>query len=100
MLSDNSTTGGAGGTTTTVSSYAAFSAAAKGDAKKIIIVDGSISGTGSVKIGANTSVLGKAGACTTSQELQRSARDLLTSHDDSHHRHQPEHQGGQECHRP
>jgi pectate lyase len=62
----DSTTGGAGGTTTTVSDFAAFSAAAKGDAKKIIIVSGSISGTGSVKIGANTSVLGKSGACMIS----------------------------------
>ncbi|KAK4151632.1 polysaccharide lyase [Chaetomidium leptoderma] len=63
------TTGGAGGTTTTVSSFAEFSTAAKGDAKKIIIVSGNLSGTGSVKIGANTSVLGKAGASITGINL-------------------------------
>ncbi|KAK4245808.1 polysaccharide lyase [Corynascus novoguineensis] len=63
------TTGGAGGTTTTVSSFAQFSAAAKGDEKKIIIVDGSISGTGSVRVGANTSILGKAGASLTGINL-------------------------------
>ena len=69
MLNNDSTTGGAGGTTTTVTSFAEFSAAAKGDAKKIIIVSGSITGTGSVRVGANTSVLGKAGACKRAQEM-------------------------------
>jgi hypothetical protein len=42
-----------------VSSYIAFSSTAKGDVKKNIIVNSSISGTSSVKIWANTSVLGR-----------------------------------------
>lgn len=63
MLGSDSTTGGAGGTTTTVSSLADLTAAVKGDAKKIVLVSGSITGTGSVKVGANTSLLGKSGAC-------------------------------------
>ncbi|KAH6628190.1 pectin lyase fold/virulence factor [Chaetomium tenue] len=59
------TTGGAGGTTTTVSNLSDLTAAVKGDAKKIVLVSGSISGTGSIKVGANTSLLGKSGASIT-----------------------------------
>ncbi|KAL4884280.1 pectin lyase fold/virulence factor [Aspergillus karnatakaensis] len=54
------TTGGAGGATTTVSSYAEFTAAAKGDEPKIIIVDGPITQEADqVKVGSNTSIIGK-----------------------------------------
>ncbi|KAF1961524.1 pectin lyase-like protein [Byssothecium circinans] len=53
------TTGGRGGSTTTVSSFAEFSAAVSGDAAKIVIVSGSISSSGSVKIGSNKSIIGK-----------------------------------------
>ncbi|KAK4121989.1 polysaccharide lyase family 1 protein [Parathielavia appendiculata] len=63
------TTGGAGGTTTTVSSLPAFSSAVKGDAKKIVYVQGNISGTGSIRVGANTSILGKNGASITGVNL-------------------------------
>ncbi|CAA7269160.1 unnamed protein product [Cyclocybe aegerita] len=56
------TTGGAGGTTTTVSSLAALTAAVSGTSKKIVIVSGTITGNTVVKVGSNTSVLGKSGA--------------------------------------
>ncbi|RDL40281.1 putative pectate lyase A [Venustampulla echinocandica] len=54
------TTGGAGGTTTTVSSFAQFTAAVAGDAKKVVFVSAPItSSVKQVKIGSNTSVIGK-----------------------------------------
>ncbi|GCB24554.1 probable pectate lyase A [Aspergillus awamori] len=54
------TTGGAGGTTTTVSSYAAFTSAVSGDDAKVVYVDGTIKQTADqVKIGSNTSIIGK-----------------------------------------
>ncbi|KAI5778004.1 putative pectate lyase A [Geopyxis carbonaria] len=61
------TTGGSGGTTTTVTTLAQLTAAVTGDAKKIVIVSGTIDASGedegvAVKVGANTSVLGADGA--------------------------------------
>lgn len=54
------TTGGAGGTTTTVSSYATFTSAVSGDNAKVIIVSGSIKEKADqVKVGSNTSIIGK-----------------------------------------
>ena len=54
------TTGGAGGTTTTVSSYAAFTQAVQGDAKKVVIVSGTITQTADqARVGSNTSIIGK-----------------------------------------
>lgn len=54
------TTGGGGGTTTTVSTYAQFTAAVASDAKKVVIVNGAIStAAAQVKIGSNTSIIGK-----------------------------------------
>lgn len=54
------TTGGAGGTTTTVSSYAQFTEAVSSDDAKIVIVDGTITETADqVKVGSNTSIIGK-----------------------------------------
>lgn len=54
------TTGGVGGTTTTVSSYAEFSSAVSGDDAKIIYVDGTIKeAADQVKVGSNTSIIGK-----------------------------------------
>ena len=54
------TTGGAGGTTTTVSSYASFTSAVSGDDAKVVYVDGTIKETADqVKIGSNTSIIGK-----------------------------------------
>lgn len=54
------TTGGAEGTTTTVSTYAQFTAAVSGNAKKVVFLDGQITQTADqVKIGSNTSLIGK-----------------------------------------
>ncbi|KAG0161410.1 hypothetical protein PDIDSM_8944 [Penicillium digitatum] len=54
------TKGGAGGTTTTVSSYAAFTAAVTGNDAKVIIVDGTITEAAKqVRVGSNTSIIGK-----------------------------------------
>jgi pectate lyase len=56
------TTGGSGGTTTTVTSLAALTSAVAGSAKKIVVISGTITGNTVVKVGPNTSVVGKAGA--------------------------------------
>ena len=53
------TTGGKGGATTTVSSFAQFTAAVAGNSAKIVVVSGPITSTGNVKIGGNTSIIGK-----------------------------------------
>ncbi|PVH94729.1 polysaccharide lyase family 1 protein [Periconia macrospinosa] len=53
------TTGGRGGATTTVSSFAQFTAAVAGNNAKIVVVSGPITSTGNVKIGSNTSIIGK-----------------------------------------
>ncbi|PBP26321.1 hypothetical protein BUE80_DR002572 [Diplocarpon rosae] len=54
------TTGGKGGTTTTVSTYAQFTAAVASDEAKIVFVTGTITAsTSQVKVGSNTSILGK-----------------------------------------
>ena len=54
------TTGGSGGTTVTVASFAEFTAAVAGTAKKVVVVSGPITQTAAqVKIGSNTSIIGK-----------------------------------------
>ncbi|PYH88232.1 pectin lyase-like protein [Aspergillus ellipticus CBS 707.79] len=54
------TTGGSGGTTTTVSSYAAFTSAVSGDDAKVVYIDGTITkAADQVKVGSNTSIIGK-----------------------------------------
>lgn len=54
------TTGGAGGTTTTVTSYAEFTAAVTSDDAKVVIVDGTFTqAADQVKVGSNTSIIGK-----------------------------------------
>jgi pectate lyase len=58
------TTGGSGGTTTTVTTLDALTTAVTGATKKIVIISGTITGDAVVKVGNNTSVLGKSGACT------------------------------------
>lgn len=57
-----STTGGIGGSTVTVTSLAALTSAVAGDQAKIVYVSGAISGNTIVKVGSNTSILGKSGA--------------------------------------
>lgn len=60
------TTGGSGGTVTTVTTLAALEAAVAGNAKKIVIISGTLTSTASegyvVKPGSNTSLLGASGA--------------------------------------
>uniref|UniRef100_A0A0W0G9Q2 Pectate lyase domain-containing protein n=1 Tax=Moniliophthora roreri TaxID=221103 RepID=A0A0W0G9Q2_MONRR len=64
------TTGGSGGTQTTLRSLSELQAAVSGDAKKIVIVDGNISGDAVIKVGSNTSVLGAPGATFTGIDLR------------------------------
>ena len=59
-----STTGGSGGPTVTVTTFDQLTAAVQGNAAKIVIVNGAITGSGRVRIGSNTSVLGNPGAST------------------------------------
>ncbi|KAJ7165669.1 pectate lyase [Mycena crocata] len=56
------TTGGSGGTQTTVTTLAALTAAVAGTAKKVVIISGTITGNTVVKVGANTSIIGKTGS--------------------------------------
>ncbi|PPQ74922.1 hypothetical protein CVT24_002999 [Panaeolus cyanescens] len=56
------TSGGSGGTVTTVSTLDALTAAVSGTGKKIVIISGTITGNTVVRVGSNTSVLGKSGA--------------------------------------
>lgn len=53
------TTGGAGGQETTVTSLEELTEAVKGDEAKIVYIDGTIEGAAKVKLGSNTSLLGK-----------------------------------------
>ncbi|MFJ6671292.1 carbohydrate-binding protein [Actinosynnema sp. NPDC091369] len=52
------TTGGAGGTTVTVSTFADFRTQAQSSGAKTILVDGMLSGTGTVEISANKTIRG------------------------------------------
>jgi pectate lyase len=56
------TTGGSGGTTTTVTTLDALTSAVAGANKKIVIISGTITGNTVVKVGNNTSIVGKSGA--------------------------------------
>ncbi|KAF9483316.1 pectate lyase B [Pholiota conissans] len=56
------TTGGSGGATTTVSTLAALTSAVSGTGKKIVLISGTITGNAVVKVGSNTSVIGKSGS--------------------------------------
>ncbi|KAF8169813.1 pectate lyase [Pholiota molesta] len=58
----NSTTGGSGGTTTTVTTLDALTSAVSGASKKIVLISGTITGDTAVKVGNNTSVIGKSGS--------------------------------------
>ncbi|EEB95843.1 hypothetical protein MPER_05125, partial [Moniliophthora perniciosa FA553] len=52
------TTGGSGGNQTTVTTLEELTAAVEGDATKVVIVNGTITGNTVVKVGPNTSVIG------------------------------------------
>jgi len=56
------TTGGIGGTVTTVSTLAALTSAVSGTAKKIVFISGTITGAAVIRVGSNTSVIGKSGS--------------------------------------
>ncbi|QDS74715.1 hypothetical protein FKW77_000699 [Venturia effusa] len=56
------TKGGAGGKVTTVTTLAALTSAAAGDTAGIVMISGTISGAGNVKIGSNKSIIGAKGA--------------------------------------
>ena len=62
--SNGGTTGGAGGTTTTVSDFAAFSEAAEADGPAIIIVDGSLTGPGKIRVAADKTIVGASGGAS------------------------------------
>lgn len=53
------TTGGAGGSTVTVSNVDDLKLALTGDARAIVIIDGTITGSEKLRVGANKSILGK-----------------------------------------
>jgi pectate lyase len=55
---DGGTTGGAGGSTVTVSSFADFKTQAEDDGARIILVNGVLTGSGTVEISANKTVQG------------------------------------------
>ncbi len=52
------TTGGAGGSTVTVSSLSALTSAVSGSTARIVMISGTISGSGDVKVGSNKTILG------------------------------------------
>ncbi|ESK93881.1 pectate lyase a [Moniliophthora roreri MCA 2997] len=56
------TSGGSGGTQTTVTSLSALTSAVSGSAKKVVIISGTITGNTVVKVGPNTTVIGKSGS--------------------------------------
>ncbi|KAF7300969.1 Pectate lyase a [Mycena indigotica] len=56
------TSGGSGGSQTTVSSLSALTSAVSGSAKKIVFISGTITGNTVVKVGPNTSIIGKSGS--------------------------------------
>nr|ADV30324.1 pectate lyase [Leucoagaricus gongylophorus] len=59
------TTGGSGGTQTTVTTLDALTAAVQGNDKKIVIISGNLSGDAVVRVGSNTSIIGKQGSSLT-----------------------------------
>ncbi|CEL54468.1 hypothetical protein RSOLAG1IB_07071 [Rhizoctonia solani AG-1 IB] len=56
------TTGGGSASAVTVTSLAALKSAVSGNTAKVVIVSGTITGNEVVKVGSNTSILGKSGA--------------------------------------
>ncbi|TFK97284.1 pectate lyase [Pterulicium gracile] len=64
------TSGGSGGAVTTVSTLAALTSAVAGSAKKVVVITGNISGAAVVKVGANTTLVGRNGATLTGVGLR------------------------------
>ncbi|KAG8705930.1 hypothetical protein FRC12_014073 [Ceratobasidium sp. 428] len=59
------TTGGGSASPVTVTSLSALKSAVSGNTAKVVIISGTITGNEVVKVGSNTSVLGKSGASET-----------------------------------
>jgi pectate lyase len=57
------TTGGGSASAVTVTTLAALKSAVSGSTAKVVIISGAITGNEVVKVGSNTSILGKSGAC-------------------------------------
>ncbi|CAE6439967.1 unnamed protein product [Rhizoctonia solani] len=64
------TTGGGSATPVTVTTLAALKTAVTGSTAKVVIISGTITGNEVVKVGANTSLLGKSGAALTGVGLR------------------------------
>ncbi|KAF4600444.1 phosphoribosylaminoimidazole carboxylase ade2 [Pleurotus pulmonarius] len=56
------TSGGSGGTTTVVTSLSALTSAVSGSAKKVVVIQGTITGNTVVKVGPNTTIVGRGGS--------------------------------------
>ncbi|KAB5590939.1 Polysaccharide lyase family 1 protein [Ceratobasidium theobromae] len=68
--SQGGTTGGIGGATVTVSTLEELTSAVASDDAKIVIVSGAITGNTVIRVGSNTSILGKSGASLTGVGLR------------------------------
>ncbi|CUA74812.1 hypothetical protein RSOLAG22IIIB_11509 [Rhizoctonia solani] len=64
------TTGGGSASPVTVTSLSALKSAVSGNSAKVVIISGNISGNEVVKVGSNTSILGKSGATLTGVGLR------------------------------
>ncbi|CAE6458491.1 unnamed protein product [Rhizoctonia solani] len=64
------TTGGGSASAVTVTSLSALKSAVSGNSAKVVIVSGTISGNEVIKVGSNTSILGKSGATLTGVGLR------------------------------
>ncbi|KEP49077.1 pectate lyase [Rhizoctonia solani 123E] len=69
-LSGGWTTGGGSASPVTVTTLAALKTAVAGNTAKVVIISGTITGNEAVKVGANTSILGKSGATLTGVGLR------------------------------
>ncbi|EUC65945.1 pectate lyase [Rhizoctonia solani AG-3 Rhs1AP] len=64
------TTGGGSASAVTVTSLSALKSAVSGNNAKVVIISGTITGNEVVKVGSNTSILGKSGATLTGVGLR------------------------------
>jgi pectate lyase len=72
-----STTGGGSASPVTVTSLSALKSAVLGNGAKVVIISGTITGNEVVKVGANTSILGKSGASKCFQHQICTAEYLI-----------------------
>ncbi|TFK96493.1 pectate lyase [Pterulicium gracile] len=64
------TSGGSGAAVVTVNSLSALTSAVAGNTKKVVVITGNISGTAIVKVGGNTTIVGRNGATLTGVGLR------------------------------